>query len=64
MTRNVRRSWADENDTDSDPEIWSSIRYLEQDVDSRKNDVVAGVAWIVVLLLILLLFYLLPHRGW
>jgi hypothetical protein len=61
MTRDVERRWADNDDTDSDPEIWSAIRYLDEDIETRKGDVAAGVAWIAFLLLIFVRFYLLPH---
>jgi hypothetical protein len=61
MTRNVERRWADDGDTASDLEIWTAIRYLDQDIQTRRSDVIAGVAWIVFILLIFLLFYLLPH---
>jgi hypothetical protein len=61
MTRNVKRKKSDDNETYSDHEIWSAIRYLDPDIKPRQSDVAAGVAWIAVLLLIFVLIYLLPH---
>jgi len=61
MTRIVKRTTVDDDQNDRDHEIWSAIRYLDPDIERRKSDVIAGVAWIVILLLIVLLIYLLPH---
>jgi hypothetical protein len=60
MTRNVEGRSADDGDTDSDLEIWTAIRYLDQDVETRKSDRVTA-AWIVFLLLIFMLFYFVSH---
>jgi hypothetical protein len=61
MTRNVKRKKSDDNENYSDHEIWSAIRYLDRNIEPQQSGVAAGVAWIVVLLLIFVLIYLLPH---
>jgi hypothetical protein len=61
MSRNVKYNKADDNETYSDHEIWSAIRYLDPDVELRNSDVTVGVVRIIVLLLIFVFIYLLYH---
>jgi hypothetical protein len=59
--KSVKCKKADDNEVDAGQEIWSAIRYLDPDVERRSSDVAIGAAWIVVLLLIFVFIYLLPH---
>ena len=47
--------------TDTDEEIWKAIRYLDPDGGLRKGDIVLGVIWTLVFVL-LGLFIFLIHR--
>jgi hypothetical protein len=52
MARNVKQNEADDNETDSEQEIWSAIRYLDPDWESKSTDVAFRIIWILLFLLL------------
>ena len=48
-----------DSQTDSEQEICSTIRYLDPDRDLKKGDLLLGIAWVLVLLLVFVFIYVL-----
>ena len=46
---------------DSDEEVWKTIRYLDPDGELRKSDIVLGVIWTLVFVLLGVFIFLLNH---
>ena len=61
MARTFESKITSDSGTDTDEEIWKTIRYLDPDGGLRKGDIVLGVIWTLVFVL-LGLFIFLIHR--
>jgi hypothetical protein len=61
MARTFESKMTSDSGTDTDEEIWKTIRYLDPGGGLRKGDIVLGVIWTLVFVL-LGLFIFLIHR--
>ena len=61
MARPFESRMTSDSGTDTNEEIWKTIRYLDPDGGLRKRDIVLGVIWTLVFVL-LGLFIFLIHR--
>lgn len=61
MARTFESKMTSDSGTDTNEEIWKTIRYLDPDGGLRKGDIVLGVIWTLVFVL-LGLFIFLIHR--
>jgi hypothetical protein len=61
MARNLRLNLAYDDETDSDQEVWSAIRYLDPDRELKKSDIAWGIALIAAFILVSVVIYLHHH---
>jgi hypothetical protein len=61
MAGNSRPETNREGEVDSDEEVLESIRYLDPDRELRKSDVLLGVTWILLVVLLGVFIFLLHH---
>ena len=61
MAGNFKPRMTSDSAIDSDEEVWKTIRYLDPDGELRKGDIVLGVIWTLVFVLLGVFIFLLNH---
>jgi hypothetical protein len=61
MAGNFRPETNHEGEIDLDEEVWERVSYLDPDRELRRSDVVLGVIWILLVVLLGVFIFLLHH---
>ena len=61
MARIAKQKTPSDSEIDSDEEIWKTILYLDPDRELRRGDILFGVTWVFLFLLLCVIIFLFHH---